>query len=201
MTMGMDQRWRRRVVSRLRIGPDDTVLDLACGTGDFAILAADRGSRVVGVDFAGGMLRAGRERYRVPVDLVQGDALRLPLQDGSIDAVLCGFALRNFDAIPPVLAELARVVRPGGRIGFLEVDRPSAPGIRTMHGLYFNRVVPVVGGWLSDRHAYRYLPESVTYLPPAADLEAMFHAAGFPRFKKESLMFGAVQALYGRRAR
>ena len=182
-------------VRLLRLSGSDTVLDLACGTGDFSRMAAASGARVVGLDFARQMLLAG-ERADAAAPVVQGDALRLPFRDGSFDAVLCGFAFRNFAAIPPVLSEVARVLKSGGRFGVIEVDRPGSALVRTVHGFYFNRMVPLIGGLLSDRQAYRYLPESVTYLPPAAELEAMFRAAGFARFRKDSQMMGAIQSLF-----
>jgi len=101
--------------------------------------------------------------------LVHADALRLPVADRSVDGITCGFALRNLTALEPFLAELTRVLRPGGRIALLEVDRPRNPVLRLGHGIYFGRVVPFIGGLLSDRDAYRYLPRSVAYLPPETD--------------------------------
>ncbi len=196
LTGGMDVRWRKRAVRLLRIAPPDVVLDLACGTGDFSRMAAANGARVVGLDFSRQMLLAGAQPRSSVEQVVQGDALRLPFADGSFDVALCGFALRNFAAIPPVLAEVARVLKPGGRFGVIEVDRPRSAIVRGAHGIYFNRVVPLVGGLLSDRRAYRYLPESVTYLPPAEELAAMFSAAGFVRFRKDSQMMGAIQSLF-----
>lgn len=196
LTGGMDVRWRRRAVRLLRVSQSDRVLDLACGTGDFSRMAAARGARVVGLDFSRRMLIAGDGPGEESSQLVQGDALRLPFGDGGFDVALCGFAFRNFASIPPVLAEVARVLKPGGRFGVIEVDRPGSAMVRAGHGLYFNRLVPLIGGLLSDREAYRYLPESVTYLPPADELAAMFRAAGFIRFRKDSQMMGAIQSLF-----
>lgn len=195
LTARSDQRWRRGLLDRLQVGPSDRVLDLACGTGDFSEMAVARGAAVVGLDFAGAML--ARAALRVPAaGLVRGDALHLPLADGSVSVVVSGFALRNFVSLPPAFAEAARVLEPGGRIGLLEVDRPRSALVRTGHGLYFNRVVPLVGGLLSsDRNAYRYLPESAAYLPPEPELIAMLRAAGFARIAKRRHMFGAIQAI------
>lgn len=200
MTFGMDVRWRKRVVKRLALRPTDVVLDVACGTGDFSRLAAMRSHQVIGLDYSRGMLEAGREAHG-DIALVQGDALRLPFADGSVDAILCGFAFRNFESIPPALAEMARVLRPGGRIGVLEVDRPRSRAVRTGHDVYFNRVVPLVGGLLSDRQAYRYLPESASYLPPPREMRAMFVAAGLTDVRKERLMMGAIQTIYATKRR
>ena len=197
MTFGMDQRWRRTLLANLNIQTGDVVLDLATGTGDFAQMVSETaGARVVGLDFSRGMLMAACQRRAAGVELVQADGLRLPLADQSIDVAVSGFALRNFSSIPPVLAELARVVKPGGRIGFLEVDRPRNPLIRAGHALYFERLVPVLGGMLShDRPAYRYLPKSAVYLPEERQLVRMLQDAGFHHLQKARPMFGAIQTL------
>jgi demethylmenaquinone methyltransferase/2-methoxy-6-polyprenyl-1,4-benzoquinol methylase len=198
LTGRMDQRWRKRLIQRLAVSDDDRLLDLACGTGDFAAMALLRTPDVIGVDFARVMLE--RAQQRLPgLPLVQADALRLPLADESITVAVSGFALRNFVAIPPALAELARVMKPGGRLGLLEVDRPANPVVRWGHAFYFGRVVPLVGGLLSDSHAYRYLPESAAYLPPQKELVAMLQATGFHHIRKESPMLGAIQAVTAER--
>lgn len=195
MTFNADQRWRRELVRRLRIGHSDLVLDLACGTGDFAEICRKAGATAVGLDFSRGMLNAANRRFPGLGIFVQGDALRLPFADGSFTVAVSGFALRNFVAIPPVLEELARVLKPGGRVGLLEVDKPRNRVVSAGHGLYFNRVVPVVGGLIADRKAYRYLPQSASYLPPEAELRAMLESAGFDGIKKRSPMFGAIQSV------
>ena len=111
------------------------------------------------------------------------------------DGATCGFALRNLTSVPPLLAELARVLRPGGRIGLLEVDRPSNPILRWGHDLYFGRVVPLIGAALSDRDAYRYLPESVTYLPSADEMQAMVRSFGFTDVRHHRLSRGIAQLI------
>lgn len=198
LTGRMDQRWRTRLIQRLAVTADDRVLDLACGTGDFAAMALGRTSDVIGVDFARLMLKRAHQRLQC-LPLLQADALRLPLADSSITVAVSGFALRNFVAIPPVLAELARVMKPGGRLGLLEVDRPANLAVRWGHAFYFGRVVPLIGGLLSDSHAYRYLPESAAYLPNQGELVAMLQAAGFHHIRKESPMLGAIQAVTAER--
>ena len=200
ITLGFDQRWRRSLVDALGVDASDTVLDLACGTGDFALMARERGARVIGLDFAGAMLAAARERCPEAVTLVRGDALRLPLADGSVSVAVSGFALRNFVAIPPVLDELARVLRPGGRIGLLEVDEPRSALLRLGHGVYFQRVVPAVGALLSDGRAYRYLPASAAYLPDGEGLRDMLAGAGFTSVEKRSHLGGAAQSITAVRA-
>lgn len=196
MTFNADQRWRRELVSRMHVGSGDTVLDLACGTGDFGRICLARGAGVVGVDFSRGMLVEARQRSRLPLLLAQGDALHLPITANSFSVAVAGFALRNFVSIAPVLNELGRVIKPGGRLGLLEVDKPTNGIVRTGHSLYFNRVVPFVGGVLSgDRAAYRYLPASTAYLPSQSELVRMLKDAGFERIRKRSPMFGAIQSI------
>ena len=196
MTLNADQRWRRELVVRMAVGADDTVLDLACGTGDFGRMCQARGARLVGLDFSRGMLEIARKRSVPAVALVQGDALHLPIASGAVTVAVSGFALRNFVAIQPVLAELGRVLAPGGRLGLLEVDRPRNGLVRTGHGVYFNRIVPFAGGLVSgDREAYRYLPASAAYLPSQDELVEMLKGAGFRRIRKRSPMFGAIQSI------
>jgi demethylmenaquinone methyltransferase/2-methoxy-6-polyprenyl-1,4-benzoquinol methylase len=196
LTVGLDQRWRRAALDAIEVSAADRVLDLAAGTGDLAELAAARGARVLAVDFSGEMLRGARRRG-VKAELLQADAERLPLPDGSATVAVCGFALRNFVSLPPVFRELSRVLTAGGRIALLEVDRPTAPGIRQGHAFYFDRVVPFVGGLLSDRKAYAYLPQSTAYLPPAKEMLAMLADAGFEATERHSRLLGAVQILTG----
>jgi demethylmenaquinone methyltransferase/2-methoxy-6-polyprenyl-1,4-benzoquinol methylase len=196
LSVGLDQRWRRAALSAIDVGAGDCVLDLAAGTGDLAELAQARGARVIAVDFAGEMLRNARRRG-VRAGLVQADAERLPLRDGSATAAVCGFALRNFVSLPDIFRELARVLASGGRIALIEVDRPSTPVVRQSHAFYFDRVVPFVGGLLSDRAAYAYLPQSTAYLPPAPQLLGMLEKAGFVAVRRQSRLLGAVQILLG----
>ena len=199
LTGGLDQRWRARALRAIEIGPGDTVVDLACGTGDLAELAAARGARVIGVDFAPAMLR-GAARRRVPALLVQADAAHLPLPDASASALTCGFALRNFVSLPEIFDEVARVLAPAGRFAFLEVDRPRNASLRALHSLYFDRAVPRLGALLSDREAYAYLPQSTAYLPPEAELLAQLAKAGFEHLQKTPLLLGAAQILTGVRS-
>jgi demethylmenaquinone methyltransferase/2-methoxy-6-polyprenyl-1,4-benzoquinol methylase len=194
MTFGGDQRWRRSLVERLGVSPDDRVLDLACGTGDFAALCKERGASVVGADFSRGMLLAARARDSA-LPSVQADALRLPFAEASFTVVVSGFALRNFTNLPAVFAEAARVLRPGGRLGLLEVDRPRNRIVRAGHAAYFERVVPRLGGLIGRDAAYRYLPQSAAYLPLERDLVGMLAEAGFNRVQKHRPMLGAIQAV------
>ncbi len=195
MTLGLDSGWRRRAVRELRLEPGDRVVDLGCGTGDLCRVLGKAGLRAVGVDMAAGMLA----KAHTSAPLVRADALQLPLADASIDGAISGFALRNVVDITACFREAARVIRPGGRAVFLEVSEPPNPIVRLGHSLYFRRIVPLVGGFLSDRTAYRYLPASTAYLPPPAELLTLMADAGFIRCRRVQLGMGAAQLLIGTR--
>lgn len=196
MTFGMDVGWRRRTAAALRLPPESLVLDVACGTGDFCRELAAAGHRPVGFDISVGMLAAAR----TGAPLVLADALALPVRDGSADGATCGFALRNVADLGRLFAELARVVRPGGRIAILEVAEPDSALLRLGHRAYFRRVVPVIGGLLSDGDAYRYLPRSAAYLPPAGRMLEMLAEVGFPGAQTRLLSLGAARMIVGTRA-
>ena len=195
MTFRLDVRWRRRSIRALALPAGATVLDLACGTGDLCRELAAAGLRPIGADLSFGMLAAAR----TDAPLVQGDALRLPLPTGSVDGVTCGFALRNFVDLGAFLTEVGRVVRPGGRIALLEVAEPPNPVLRWGHSVYFGKVVPRIGGLLSDRYAYRYLPKSVAYLPEPPELLQLVRSAGFADAERTLLSGGIAQLLTGSR--
>ena len=196
MTFGMDVGWRRRAVRELHLPPRSRVFDLACGTGDLCRELRRARHRPVGFDFSYGMLASARTE----APLVQADALRLPVRDASADGVTCGFALRNVVSLEALFAELGRVIRPGGAISLLDASRPDRPVLAAGHRVYFERVVPVIGGLLSDRDAYAYLPRSMAYLPPPAEMLAMLRAAGFPSARRIQLSGGIAQVLAGVRA-
>lgn len=195
MTFRMDVGWRRRAVRSLALPNRAVVLDLACGTGDLCDDVAAAGLRPVGVDLSWGML----EHARTDAPLLQGDVLRLPVRDGSVDGVTCGFALRNFVELRPFFAELARALRPGGRIALLDVAEPENRVLRAGHAVYFGKVVPRIGGLLSDPAAYRYLPKSVAYLPPPAEMLDQVRDAGFSRVERRLLSGGITQLITGTR--
>ncbi|MDQ6784388.1 MAG: ubiquinone/menaquinone biosynthesis methyltransferase [Actinomycetota bacterium] len=191
MTFGMDRSWRRQAVASLTVDVGATVIDVACGTGDLCRVLARAGYRPVGIDVSAGMLA----HARTSAPLVHGDGLCLPFADGKVDGAVSGFALRNFVALDPLLDELARVLRRGGRIALLDVATPANPAVRAGHAVYFGRVVPRIGGLLSDGAAYRYLPQSVAYLPPVADLLDLVRAAGFEAVERRLLSGGISQLI------
>jgi demethylmenaquinone methyltransferase/2-methoxy-6-polyprenyl-1,4-benzoquinol methylase len=196
MTLGLDQTWRRTTVSSLALPEGSLVLDLACGTGDLSRLAERRGYRVVGTDLSAGMLAANGGTN----PLVEADGSSLPFRDGAFDGLVCGYALRNFSDLAGALDESARVLRPGGRLAVLEVDAPTSPVLRAGYDLWFTRAVPVLGGALSNKEAYRYLPRSVAYLPGPAELRRMLRQAGFAAVGIRPLAAGLSQLIVATRS-
>jgi demethylmenaquinone methyltransferase/2-methoxy-6-polyprenyl-1,4-benzoquinol methylase len=196
MTFGLDVGWRRRTVRELRLPPGSLVFDLACGTGDLCRELAASRYRAVGFDFSLGMLA----NANTDAPLVQADALRLPVRDAAADGVTCGFALRNVVSLDGLFAEIARVVRPGGAVALLDASTPANPVLRAGHGVYFGKVVPLIGGLVSDRDAYAYLPRSMAYLPAPGVVLAMLRDAGFPSARRITLSGGIVQLFAGTRA-
>jgi demethylmenaquinone methyltransferase/2-methoxy-6-polyprenyl-1,4-benzoquinol methylase len=193
MTLGLDAGWRRRAVRELQLEPGAQVIDVGCGTGDLCRVLGRARLRAVGIDMAAGMLA----KAHTAAPLVRADALHLPIRDAALDGAVSGFALRNVVDIAACFREAARVIRPGGRAVFLEVSEPPNPVVRRLHALYFRRVVPMVGGLLSDRRAYEYLPASTAYLPVPAELLRLLTDAGFVRCRRVQLGAGAAQLLIG----
>ena len=187
MTGGRHSAWRR-ATARALVRPGDTVLDVGCGTGDLAFDCAARGAgAVLGVDFAEPMLaiarakaRGGRAPKETPVSFAVADATRLPLADASVDVWCAAFVLRNVPDLDAALAEARRVLRPGGRIGVLEITRIERGWLRPLARFHFERVVPLLGRAIT-RHpsAYRYLPDSVDHFPSASELSGRIERAGF----------------------
>ncbi len=191
MTFGLDIRWRRRTARALGLPRGSLVLDLACGTGDLLTILASSGMRPFGVDLSRGMLVA--ESSGQP--LLQADGSALPVATGSVDGITCGYALRNFTDLASVFSELGRVVRPGGRIGLLEVAEPESGLLLAGHRVWFRKVVPVIGGLVSDAAAYKYLPRSTAYLPPTPELRSMLVDAGFSAVNRRALSGGLSQLI------
>ncbi len=195
LTFRMDVGWRLRAVAALGAEPGARVLDIACGTGDLCRTLRQKNLTPIGVDFSLGMLQAAR----TDAPLLRADALNLPFADQHFDGVTCGFALRNFTSLEPMLREAQRVLRPGARIALLDVSEPANPLARAGHAFWFRRVVPAIGGLLSDKAAYRYLPASTAYLPSTPELLALIGASGFVDVSWRALGFGAAQLIVARR--
>jgi demethylmenaquinone methyltransferase/2-methoxy-6-polyprenyl-1,4-benzoquinol methylase len=195
MTAGMHHRWRRRAIDVARVGPGSRVLDVATGTGDLAIEAGSRGAVVVGSDFSEGMLALARKKAP-SITFEQADALALPYEDDSFDAATVGFGARNFADLQQGLSEMARVVRPGGRVVVLEITTPTRPPLSTFFSLWFDRVVPLVGRVAGDADAYSYLPSSVKRFPAPEDLAATMERAGLGELHW-ILTAGGIIAIHG----
>jgi demethylmenaquinone methyltransferase/2-methoxy-6-polyprenyl-1,4-benzoquinol methylase len=200
LSVGLDVRWRARAIREARLATDARVLDLCTGTADFAIAAvhAAPDARVVGVDFAGAMLRVGLEKLRVRaldrgITLVRGDATEIPVRDGWADAATIGFGIRNVAQPEKALAELARVIRPAGKLVILEFGEPIIPGIRALYNWYFRFVLPQLGRMVSKHQsAYSYLPASVGTFPRPAAFAATISSHGFTNVRAVPLSLGVV---------
>jgi len=209
LSAGIDRRWRMRAIRALALTGRETVLDVCTGTADLAIAAADSpaaGARqVIGVDFAGEMLRVGlvkvrRRRRGAPIALVRGDATRLPLADGSVNAVTIGFGIRNVDDTRAACEELSRVLATDGRLAILEFAIPTAPVIRPLYLWYFRRVLPLIGRAISrDRAAYGYLPASVGSFATPDEFVKILRQSGFEQVSAVPLTLGIVFLYTARR--
>jgi demethylmenaquinone methyltransferase/2-methoxy-6-polyprenyl-1,4-benzoquinol methylase len=202
MTAGMHHRWRQRAADRAELGPGDAALDVCCGTGDLAIeLAARVGPEgtVVGCDFSEPMLELARrkagDRELSQVRFEWADALELPYPDGAFDAVTVGFGARNLADLDGGLRELARVLRPGGRLVILEITQPRRPPLSAFYSLWFDRIVPVLGTIAGNRGAYSYLPESVKRFPSPLGLAELMESAGLERIRY-LLLAGGIIAIH-----
>ena len=197
MSAGMHHRWRSRAVELARLRAGGSALDVCCGTGDLALALAERvgpEGRVVGLDFSAPMLDLAKAKPQAgaPVTWVQGNALELPFDDGEFDAATVGFGARNVVDLERGIAEMARVVRPGGRVVVLEITTPRRPPLKWFYAVWFDRIVPLLGTLAGDRDAYTYLPSSVRRFPPAEDLAALMHGAGLDEVRYVILAGGII---------
>jgi demethylmenaquinone methyltransferase/2-methoxy-6-polyprenyl-1,4-benzoquinol methylase len=197
MTAGLHHKWRRRAADLAQVGPGDRVLDVATGTGDLAIELASRvgpAGEVVGSDFSEEMLQLARKK--APGQRFEwANALELPYGDGEFAAATVGFGARNFSDLDRGLAEMARVVKPGGHVVILEITTPQKPPLSTFFSLWFDRVVPVIGKVAGDPDAYDYLPNSVKRFPGPAGLAAAMERAGLEQIRWV-LTAGGIIALH-----
>jgi len=207
LSAGRDRRWRRRAIEALELRPADVLLDVCTGTADMAVEAIRREprlGRVIGVDFSHEMLRRGDRKLRQTghegAVLAQGDATALPLRDGSVDAATIAFGIRNVQRPELACTELARVLRPGGRLAVLEFGLPRSKAFRTLYLWYARRVLPLVGRLVSrHRSAYAYLPESVGRFPPPEIFAGLLAAGGFSHVSTVPLTLGIVYLYVARK--
>ncbi len=205
LSLNIDKGWRRKAVKELidTNQPLD-ILDVACGTGDFTIEIAQKApaeSKITGIDLSEGMMAIGREKIAaagVQAELVQGDCEELPYADGSFHRISVGFGVRNFEHLEIGLQQMYRVLKEGGKLVILELSVPSNPIVRWCYKLYFLKVLPTIGGWISgDRGAYEYLPASVLRFPAPEKFMAMMHQAGFGKVLHKSLTLGICRMYIG----
>ena len=209
LSVGLDVRWRARAIREAQIAADARVLDLCTGTADFAIAALQAApkARIVGVDFAAAMLGVGLAKLRGRtldrrISLVRGDATAIPVQNGWADAATIGFGIRNVAQPEAALKELARVIKPGGRLVILEFGEPIIPGIRTLYNWYFRYVLPQLGRVVSKHQsAYSYLPASVGTFPAPPVFAATISSHGFTGVRPVPLSLGIVYLYVATRAR
>jgi demethylmenaquinone methyltransferase/2-methoxy-6-polyprenyl-1,4-benzoquinol methylase len=199
MTAGLHHRWRERAADRAELEAGGRALDVCCGTGDLALALAPRvgpEGTVIGSDFSEPMLELARrkaaERSVDNVTFEWADALELPYEDAGFDAVTVGFGVRNLADLDAGLGEMARVLRPGGRLVILEITQPRRPPLSSFYWLWFDRIVPLLGSIAGDREAYTYLPESVKRFPPPEGLAAAMDGAGFERIRYTVLAGGII---------
>ena len=203
LSAGIDVYWRRRALGMVRVGTPGAILDLATGTGDFALAARRlQPQRSVGADVALAMVRVGvpkvAEGTGAPIRLLGGDAERLPFRDSSFDLVTAAFGVRNFGDIPTGLSEAWRVLGSGGELLILDFTEPTLPGFKQVYRFYFRFILPFVGGIVSgQRQAYSYLPQSVGNFPQGAAFLELMADAGFEMTRAMRLTLGICAAYQG----
>ena len=207
LSLNIDKGWRKKAVKEtIDCAEPMQVLDVACGTGDFTIEIARKaapGSRITGIDLSEGMMKIGREKIAsadVDATLEYGDCEALTYADNSFDRITVGFGVRNFEHLELGLREMYRVLKKGGKLVILELSIPSNSLIRWCYKLYFLKILPTIGGWVSgNRGAYNYLPASVLHFPAPDKFQAMMREAGFPIVEHKAFTFGICRMYIGKK--
>lgn len=205
LSLNIDKGWRRKAVKEIADSAKPlTVLDVACGTGDFTIEIARKaaeGSIIIGIDLSEGMMKVGREKLKaagIDATLEYGDCEALTYPGSSFDRVSVGFGVRNFEHLEIGLKEMYRVLKPGGKLVILELSVPSNPVIRWCYKLYFLKILPAIGGWVSgNRGAYKYLPASVLHFPAPDKFIPMLKEAGFGDVRHKAFTLGICRMYVG----
>ena len=201
LSLGIDISWRRKAVRHLTSIKPKLILDVATGTGDFAIEALKLNpEKVIGIDISEGMLEMGRKKMHSrgyqQIEMMLGDSENLPFEGNKFDAIVVGFGVRNFENLEQGLSEMFRVLRPGGKVVVLEFSKPSAFPFKQLYNFYFRFILPKIGRWFSnDRAAYTYLPESVQAFPDGEKFAKKLSDTGFKEIKCQPLTFG-ISSLY-----
>lgn len=202
LSLGIHKSWRRKAINLLKEKKPKTILDIATGTGDFAIEAVKLNpEKIVGVDISEGMLKLGKEKIvklglQNLIELKSGDSETLPFSDNSFDAITVGFGVRNFENLEKGINDIYRVLNPGGVLAILEFSKPRNFPIKQIYNFYFKFITPTIGKIFSkDNSAYTYLPESVNAFPDGEDFLKILKNAGFIETKAISLTFG-IASIY-----
>ncbi|HYF70723.1 MAG TPA: bifunctional demethylmenaquinone methyltransferase/2-methoxy-6-polyprenyl-1,4-benzoquinol methylase UbiE [Ohtaekwangia sp.] len=202
LSLGIDKIWRKKAISLLKSNPPALLLDVATGTGDFALQALELNpDKIVGIDISEGMLEAGRKKIRAKslekrIELKYADSESLPFAEHSFDAVTVAFGVRNFENLEKGLQEIYRVLKPGGRIIVLEFSQPRRFPFKQIYNFYFSTILPRVGRLISsDKAAYTYLPESVKAFPDGENFMVILRHVGFKSTQCKALTFG-ISSIY-----
>jgi demethylmenaquinone methyltransferase/2-methoxy-6-polyprenyl-1,4-benzoquinol methylase len=191
LTFGLDKNWRKKLLDHLGLKRGSLILDVGCGTGDLLRELKSSGLDSVGIDLSLNMIKENDNLGSI----VQGIAENLPFKDNCFDGVVSGFSLRNFVSLDDFFKEAYRIIKPGGRLAVLDVSEPELPIVKTVHGIWFKKCVPTIGGLLSNKKAYSYLPASTAYLPDEEQLKTMLNDLGYLGVSHRKLFFGTVQIL------
>ncbi|MBW7871575.1 MAG: bifunctional demethylmenaquinone methyltransferase/2-methoxy-6-polyprenyl-1,4-benzoquinol methylase UbiE [Flavobacteriia bacterium] len=202
LSMGIDVGWRKKVVKIIKNQNPKTVLDIATGTGDLAIMMAKAtDAKITGFDLSAGMLEVGRQKIKEQnlenrIEMIQGDAEKMPFEDNSFDCITVAFGVRNFENLKKGLDEIYRVLKPGGKFVILEFSQPQSFPMKQLYGFYSKNILPMIGKKISkDKSAYTYLPESVKAFPYGEEMKKILKNSNFIKTTDKKLTFG-ISSIY-----